>query len=112
MENDRLRAENSRLNAILAPAYSFPRRWDLTGQQAQVLALLYSQGGCLSYARIAAAMTKGTGDRSTRHISVVIRRIREKTESFGVEIENYQSVGYGLSVEGRAVVKAALGARA
>ncbi|WP_238242597.1 hypothetical protein [Methylobacterium iners] len=57
-------------------------------------------------------MTKGTGDRSTRHISVVIRRIREKTESFGVEIENYQSVGYGLSVEGRAVVKAALGARA
>ena len=107
-----LRAENARLRAILAPARTLPlpARWGLTPQQAQFLAVLHGQAGCVPYARLATALGGPTQPLGRGQLQVIACHLRRKTAPYGVAIEAYRGAGYGLTPEGRAALGRAVAA--
>lgn len=108
-EIEELRAEVERLRALLKPpAYAFPAKWRLSPQQGAFLSMLYAQAGCVSHGRLAAGLVGRKGPASRLQLGVTASHIRRKVNRYGVEIEAYFGAGYGLTVEGRAMVRIAV----
>lgn len=103
-----LEEENLQLREAARPVVSFPVEWRLTREEGRFLAVLFrSRSEYLSKERLLTALYGLEADVDIKIIDVWTHKIRKKLADAGtgVEILTHWGRGYGLSSEGRAVLR-------
>lgn len=91
---DELREEIRQLKALLVPKFMFPKEWNLTPREADVLALMVTRNGYpVSNEDFLNSIWRDE-ERDIRNINVNIWKLRKKLEKFGFTIKNSHGTGY------------------
>lgn len=87
----------------------FPAAWKLPRNRALLLAKLYQTKGPVALWAIRDHIAQlASPDTGTNLASIQISRLRKAMRPLGVEIINHRGIGFELTVEGRAIIKAAI----
>jgi DNA-binding response OmpR family regulator len=103
---DQLTRENRDLRIYIMDNMVFPERWGLSRRESKLLMAIYrADGPYCPHNDLRAAANLHNNEIAKVYMS----KIRSKVDRFGVLIETLHGRGYRLSVEGRAIIKGALG---
>lgn len=87
----------------------FPAAWKLPRNRALLLAMLFQTKGPVALCAIRDHIAQLAGpDSGTNLASIQISRLRKTMRPFGVEIVTHRGIGFELTVESRAIIKAAI----
>jgi len=108
-ENERLRNRVEQLEAAEGLSFIAPPEWALTGREMRLFGVLMAR----DLATKNAIMTALYGDRideppEIKIVDVFICKLRAKLKRFEVAIETVWGLGYRLSAESKAAVRARL----
>lgn len=93
----------------LAPVVLFPKAWGLTPTQQRVLAAFAkAPNGYLSHEQIFIA-ADSNAEGADNLVKVQIAKLRRKTEDLGIKIVKRWGIGYELTPESLAFLKATIG---
>jgi two-component system cell cycle response regulator CtrA len=107
-----LEEELRQLRSSLAPVLMFPIEWKLTATQQRLMAAFYkAPDGYLSHDKVFIASGSGAEEADTL-VKVQIMHLRKKIKPLGLEIQKRWGLGYQMTEDSRAIIRAALEALA